>query len=62
MKEIGRKNGQSVLNGYYREVSERVQEMGAVKGYAGHKSQEVGTTPQQAQGNSWAGQKVKREG
>lgn len=45
--------------GIYRKVGESVQEMVTIKGYAAHRSQEVGSTPQQAQGNSWVGQEIK---
>lgn len=47
--------------GIYRKVGERVQEMATVEGCAALRSQEVASTPQQSQGNSWAGKEVKKK-
>lgn len=45
----------------YRKVCKSVQAMATVKGYVAHRLQEVGSTPQQAQGKNWSGKEVKRE-
>lgn len=45
----------------YRKVCKRVQAVATVKGYAAHRLQEVGSTPQQAQGKNWSWKEMKRE-